>query len=322
MSGNGFRNAWILAVALATSMWASAQTYPAKPVKVVVPFTPAGNVDVVARLVNQKLEAELGQSVVTENLAGASGSIGAATVARAPADGYTLLANSSIHLILPGVMANLPYNALNDFVPLSQITEVPMALVVSGDMPVKTHAEFVAWAKAQKQAIDYATFMGSAGHLAAELWKEQTGVPVFLIPYKAGTSATTDVIAGRVPFQFEALFAASGLIKSGKLRALAHTGSKRVAAFPDVPTFAELGMPSVSASTWHGYWAPKGTPKPVIDRLGAALVKVAHMPEVRDRIDQLGGRVVGSTPAEFADFSQKEYQRWGALLRRSGIEPK
>jgi tripartite-type tricarboxylate transporter receptor subunit TctC len=310
----------MLAVALAGA--AVAQPYPNKPIRVIVPFTPGGNVDVVARLVNQKLEADLGQALVIENLAGASGAIGAGNVAHSKPDGYTLLANSSIHVILPGLQRNLGYDALGDFIPLSQVTEVPLVLLVSTEhMPAKTHAEFVAWAKAQPQSIDYATFIGAATHLAAELWKEQTGVKVNMIPYKAGTSAQVDVVAGRVPFQFEALFAATALIRGGKLRPLAITSSKRVAAFPDVPTFAELGFPGIDANTWHGYWAPRGTPKEVVDKLGAALVKAGQNKEVRERIESMGGHVVASTPAEFAEFNRKEAQRWAALLKRSGIEP-
>jgi tripartite-type tricarboxylate transporter receptor subunit TctC len=195
-------------------------------------------------------------------------------------------------------------------------------LLVSADnMPVKTHAEFVAWAKAQPKSIDYATFIGAATHLAAEMWKEQTGVKVNMIPYKAGTSAQVDVVAGRVPFLFEALFAATPLIRGGKLRPLAITSSRRVAAFPDVPTFAELGYPGIDANTWHGYWAPRGTPKDVVDKLGAALVKAGQSKEVRERIESMGGHVIASSPAEFAEFNRKESQRWAALLKRSGIEP-
>jgi len=302
------------------------QAYPIRPIKVIVPFTPGGNVDVMARLVNQKLEAEFGQSLVTENMAGASGAIGCAQVASAKPDGYTLLANSSIHVILPSLQAKLAYDALADFIPISQVTEVPLALVVSTEhMPAKTHAEFVAWARARNAAndsIDYATFLGSSAHLAAELWKEQTGVKINTIPYKAGTTAQLDVVAGRVPFQFEALLAATPLLKSNKLRALAITGSRRVPAYPELPTFSELGMKNIEASTWHGFWAPKGTPQDIVDKLAAAIVRAAHTKDVRERLEAMGGNIVASTPAQFAAFARSEHQRWGELMKRAGIEPK
>ncbi|MCC6250409.1 MAG: tripartite tricarboxylate transporter substrate binding protein [Rubrivivax sp.] len=302
---------------------AAAQAWPARPVRVVVPFTPGGNVDVMARLVNRQLDAEFGQSFVAENLAGASGAIGAQQVARARPDGHTLLANSSIHVILPSVQANLGYDPLNDFIPVAQVTEVPLALVVSADaVPARTHAEFVAWAKAQPRPADYATFIGASSHLAAELWGEQTGVKVNTVPYKAGTSAQVDVVAGRVTFQMEALLAASPLLKAGKLRALAVTSGRRVPAYPDVPTFAELGLAGIDTSTWHGFWAPKGTPQEVVDRLGAAIVKAAGSPEVRERIEAMGGLVAARGPQEFAAFCRRESARWAALARRAGVEPK
>lgn len=306
---------------LALIPFAHADTYPERAVKVVVPFAPAGNVDVVARLMNQKLEIELGRPFVTENMAGASGAIGSSAVARSKPDGYTLLANSSIHVILPSLQSNLGYDAVKDFIPLSQITEVPLVLLVSMQVPATTHQEFIAWARAQSDAVNYATFTGSAGHLAGELWKEQTGVRVTAIPYKVGTMMIADVMGGRIPFMFDALFSAANSLKSGKLRALAITGTERSSMLPDVPTFGELGFPGIDTSTWHGYWAPKGTPAHVVQRLSAALVKVAQTQEVRDRVHTLGGRVIASSPDGFAEFIQKEQSRWAALLKRSGIEP-
>lgn len=302
---------------------AAAQAYPSRQVRVVVPFTPGGNVDVMARLVNKQLETEFGQTFITDNIAGASGAIGAMQVVRARPDGYTLLANSSIHVILPSVQAGLGYDPLTDFVPVAQVTEVPLALVVSAEsVPAKTHAEFVAWAKAQPKAADYATFIGASSHLASELWSDQTGVKVNTVPYKAGTSAQVDVAAGRVTFQMEALLAASPMLRSGKLRALAVTSNTRVPAYPEIPTFAELGLPGIDTSTWHGFWAPKGTPKEVVDRLGAAVVKAARSKEVRERIEAMGGLIMARNPAEFAEYCKRESARWAALAKRAGVEPK
>lgn len=298
-----------------------ASSFPEKPIKLVVPFAAGGNVDIVARLVSEKLSAELGQSVVIENLPGASGAIGTAAVARATPDGHTLLVQSSAHVILPSVRGKLGYDVSKDFIALSQLTDVPMIMVASGTLPVTNHQEFVAWAKTQKSPIQYATFPGTAGQVAGEAWKEATGVPVEAIPYKSGTTAITDVAAGRVPFQFDALLSGVSTLKLGKSRGLAITGSTRSPMLPDVPTFAELGFPSVDATTWHGFWAPKGTPQAVIDRLGTALVKISKMKDIQERIHAMGGKVIGSTPTEFAVFTARERERWAALLKRAGVQP-
>jgi tripartite-type tricarboxylate transporter receptor subunit TctC len=298
--------------ALAPSVHAQTSAWPERPIRVVALFAPGGNVDVVARLAAQGLERELKQTVIVENLAGASGAIGALKVAKAEPDGYTLLANASIHVILPSVRSNLGYDVLKDFVPLAQLTEVPLVLLIGGTIPAKNHPTFVDWAKAQRGGIDYSTFIGSAGHLASELWKEQSGVKVNAIPYK---------VAGRIHFTFDALFAATGMLQSGKLRALGITSATRSPMVPDVPTFAELGFPGIDASTWHGLWAPRGTPPAIVERLGSALVRVSQSPEFQDRVRALGGRVVGSTPADFASFTARERERWGGLLTRAGIKP-
>ncbi len=300
---------------------ARAQTYPERTVRVIVPFAPGGNVDIVARLMNQKLESALGQSFVAENQPGASGAIGASQVARAKADGYMLLANSSIHVILPAVKRNLNYDVLTDFTPISQVTEVPMVMLISNEHPAKNHAEFLAWAKQQRDLIDHGTFIGSAGHLAAQQWQEETGIKVNAVQYRDGNTRSLDVAANRVPFTYEALLAASPYLRTGKMRPLAVTSRVRSAMAPDVPTFAELGFPGVDASTWHGYWAPAATPKPIIDRLGEVLSQAAKSKDVVEKVEAMGGRVVASLPEAFAQFCRTEKERFGALMKRAGIEP-
>ena len=313
---------WLAACVLAVSAGcALAQTYPDRPIKIIVPFAPAGNVDVMVRALAPALEADLKQPVVVENLPGASGAIGSDKVAKAKADGYTVLANSSIHVILPSVQ-KLAYDPMKDFVPVSQITSVPLVLNVASTLPVKNFREFQAWAKEQPGAVDYATFIGASTHLASELLGEQAGMRVNAIPYKVGTAAIVDVAAGRVPFMFEALLAGLPNIKSGKLRPLAVTGSVRSPMLPDVPTFEELGIAGMDANTWHAFWVPKGTPQPVIDRLSAAMIKAAQQPAIKERIEALGTQVIASTPAEFSQFTDKEYKRWAALIKRAGIELK
>ena len=295
--------------------------YPDRTVRVVVPFAPGGNVDIVARMMNQKLEAALGQTFVAENLPGASGAIGAQRVARAKPDGYTLLANSSIHVILPSVKSNLGYDVIDDFTPVSQITDVPMVMLIGVDHPARNHEEFVAWARRQSGTVDYSTFIGSAGHLAAVQWTEQTGVKVSAVQYKVGTTMHLDVSAARIPFTFDALLAASPSIRSGKLRPLAVTSRQRSTMLPDVPSFAEIGLPGVDATTWHGYWAPAGTPKAIVDRLAEVLVRGASDKDSRDRIDAMGGRIVASRPDEFARFVRVEKERFAGLMKRSGVVP-
>ena len=307
-------------VALSFSAAAVAQPYPSKAIRVVAPYAPAGNVDIVARIINKRLETELGQPVLTENLAGGNGVIGTQTVQRSDPDGYRLLVSSSAHVITPVFQKAVPYDPVHDFVAISQITAMPMVLMVSADLPAKTHQEFVTWAKTLKGPVDYGTLRGSAGHFAAELWREATGIPVNQIPYKSGTGIAMDVAGGRVPMSFDAVAASMVHIKSGKVRVLAITGPVRSPMLPDVPTFAELGFPGVDAQTWHGYWAPKGTPQAVIDKLGAAMVKISQMPEVREAIHQVGGNVIGSGPKAFAEFNVAESEKWATRAKRFNIQ--
>jgi len=298
-----------------------ADGYPDRPLTVIVPFSVGGNVDIVARLVNQKLDAEIGQPVITQNMPGASGIIGTHHAAKARPDGYTILANSSIHVISPSMKANMPYDPLADFVPISQITNVPMVLLVSSAVPAATLKEFLEWGRQQPHGVDYATYLGSAGHLAGELLKEETGLTMTVVAYKSGASMVSDVMGNQVPMMFDALLAASSSLGTGRVRALAVTSAQRSPMLPDVPTFAELGYPNVNAETWHGYWAPKGTPSEVVGVLSKAMIKIAAMPDVRKRIVELGGQPVGSTPEEFATFVVAEHDRWKALLERAGVKP-
>ncbi|MBH1963347.1 MAG: tripartite tricarboxylate transporter substrate binding protein [Comamonadaceae bacterium] len=297
-----------------------AQSYPNKPIRVVVPYAPAGNVDIVARIINIKLEAELGQSVVTENLAGGAGVIGTQTAQRSAPDGYRLLASSSAHVITPNFQKAVPYDPVKDFVPISQITAMPMVMMISSELPAKNYAEFLKWAKSLKEPMNYGGQRGTAGNFSGEMWSEATGIPVVQIPYKAGTGAAMDLAGGRVPMTFDAVAAAASHVKSGKIRVVAITGPVRSPMLPDVPTFAELGVSNMDIQTWHGYWAPKGTPQDVIDKLGAAMVKISQMPEVREQIQAVGATVVGSTPKAFAAFTQAESERWAARTKQFNIQ--
>lgn len=312
----------VFSVALACSFSAHAtETYPDHPVSVIVPFSPGGNVDIVARLINHKLEQEFNQSFVVLNVPGASGAIGAGQAARAKPDGYTLLANSSAHVIAPSLVANLSYDVIEDFIPVSQITQVPMVLLVSSELPVDNLEQFLAWAKEQNGGLDYATYMGSAGHLAGELLKGEAKIEMNLIPYKSGATMVSDVMSNRVPAMFDGLFSAAASLKSGKVKALAITAEERSDFLPEIPTFKELGYGNVNAETWHGYWAPKGTPAPIIEKLHTAIGKVVAEPDIQQRILDLGGKAIGSSSAEFTAFTQHEHDRWKELLEKAGVTP-
>lgn len=313
----------ILTVALgllSASAIASA-AYPTEPVRVIVPFAAGGSVDVVARTVGKYLSTNLGQPVVIENKSGASGMIGAKQVATAKPDGHTLLANSSIHVIVPSLYPSINYDALNDFIPVTQITLVPLVLLAAPSLPVNNFKEFVAWGKQQKQGVSYASAgNGSTPHLATEMLAEATGMQMVHVPYKGSGAAMVDVMGGQVPIMFDALTAVMGAIKAGSVKALAVAADKRSPLLPDVPTLAELGHPQINLSTWHGIWAPKGTPDDVVKKLAAELQTITHMPEVTERIQSLGGTAVGNTPEQFDAFNRSEYTKWAALIKRFNVK--
>lgn len=310
----------LAAVPLVFSPAVQAQSYPSKAIRVVVPYAPAGNVDIVARIINIKLEAELGQPIIVENLAGGAGVIGTQSAQRSAPDGYRLLASSSAHVITPNFQKAVPYDPVKDFVPISQITAMPMVMLINADLGAKNYAEFLKWAKGLKDTMTYGGQRGTAGNFAGEMWSEATGVRLTQIPYKAGTASAMDVAGGRIPMTFDGAAAAVSHIKTGKILAVAVTGPVRSPMLPDVPTFAELGVPNMDIQTWHGYWAPKGTPQAVIDKLGAAMARITKMPDVREQIQAVGATVIGSTPKAFAEFNQAESERWAARTKQFNIQ--
>ncbi len=309
----------IAAVFLGATAIAHAQ-YPDKPIRIVAPFAAGGSVDIVARMVSDPLAKALGTPVVVENKPGASGMIGTQQVASAKPDGYTLLANSSIHVIVPSLYPKIGYDALNDLQPVSQITVVPLVLVASPSAPFANLKDMVAWGKKQSAGMSYASAgNGSTPHLAGEMLGEATGVSVVHVPYKGSGAAMVDVMGGQVPVMFDALTAVMSHIQSGKLKALAIAAPKRIPALPDVPTFAELGYPQFDLSTWHGIWAPKDTPKEIVNKLSSELARITHEPDVTKRIETLGGQPVGNTPEEFDAFARSEYKKWGDMIKRFNV---
>ena len=298
---------------------APAQQYPAKPVRLIVAFAPGGPLDIHARIVGQKLSESWGQQVVIDNRTGASGTIGADLVAKAPADGYTVLANASVHVIVPSLIAKLPYDPIRDFTPVTVMGSAPLLLVVTPTLPAKTVRELAALGKARPGALTFGSGgNGTSTHLSGEFLKTVLGIKMTHIPYKGTGPGLIDVMAGHVPMMFSSVTAAIELVKSGRLRPMAITSTKRYPQLPGVPTFSESGYPQLIIGSWYAIWLPARAPESVVSKLHGDIARVLNLPEVRNRIIELGGEPVGNTPAEFDAFQRAELARWAKVIRDSG----
>jgi len=310
----------IMAVVIAAAP-AFSQTYPAKPVRMIVPFAPGGPLDIHARIVGQKLSEAWGQAVVIENRGGATGTIGADMVAKAPADGYTVLANASAHVIVPALMAKLPYDPIRDFAPVTVMGSAPLLLVVTPTLPAKNVKELVALGKARPGELAFGSGgAGTSTHLSGELLKSATGVKMTHVPYKGSGAAMLDVVAGHVPMTFSSVTAAVELLKARRVRAIAITSEKRYPQLPDVPTFAESGYKTLTIGSWYGIWLPAKTPEAVVTKFNADAVRVLNLPDVRARFSEMGGEPVGNTPAQFDAFQKAEMVRWAKVVKDSGAK--
>ncbi|HTO51141.1 MAG TPA: tripartite tricarboxylate transporter substrate binding protein [Burkholderiales bacterium] len=297
---------------------ASAQGYLAKPVKVVVPYPPGGPTDIVARVVSQKLSEQTGQQFLVENRPGAGGNIGAEAVAKAPADGYTLLVATTAHAINPSLFKSLNYQLLKDFTPVSQLTSGPLVIVVNPALPAKNAAELIALAKAKPGTLNFASSgNGQSTHLSAELFNSMAGIKMNHVPYKGSAPALTDVMGGQAALMFDTMLSAMPHVKSGKLRALAITSAKRSPAAPDLPTVAET-LPGYEAIAWNNLLAPAGTPKDVIAKLSAELKKVLDQPDVKERFAAQGFAAEWTTPEASTVFMQSEVSKWAKVVKASG----
>jgi tripartite-type tricarboxylate transporter receptor subunit TctC len=298
-----------------------AQSFPSRPVKVVVPYSPGGGADTTARLIAPKLQEALGETVVVENKPGAGGVIGDETVAKAPPDGHTLLIGAFAHAVNPALLARMPFRTPEDFAPISLLVTVPELLVITPSHPARTVAELVAMAKAQPGKLFYASSgNGSAQHLAAELFKLRTGTDIGHVPYKGGGPAVADVAAGHVPFYFGNMSAALPQARAGRVRALAVTSAQRSPAAPDVPTIAEAGVAACEISEWNALLAPAGTPPAVLARLHAEVAKIMRMDEIKAKFADLGADAIGSTPAELATFLRTEMTKWAEVVKAANIK--
>ena len=300
--------------------WAHAQDWPARPIKLVVPTAPGGASDRLARLLATGMGRFLGQPVVVDNRGGAGGTLGTATVAKALADGYTLLFTGAFNTINPGLYAKLPYDYVNDFVHVAPMTQGPNVLVVRPDFPAATLAEFVQHAKAQPGAVDFASGgNGTSGHLAMEMFQRAAGLRLNHIACKGAAPALQDVLGGTVRVISLNQDTALPHIKAGRLKALAISSAQRNPALPGVPTFAESGFPDMVVTSWAGLDAPRGTPQAVIDRLAAAVAHAVRQPEVRQPLEADGWMPFDGTPAEFDTFIRQDARRWAQVIQAANI---
>ena len=312
---------FLLAVALSISPEAMA-AYPDKPIRLVVPFPAGGNTDIVSRAIGNELSKNLGVSVVIENRGGAGGSLGSEIVAKAPADGYTIMMVSASHVINPSMQKRLPYDTIRDFAGISLVADVPTVLVVHPSLPVKTLKELLAYAKANPGKLNYASSgNGTVGHLSGELLKSMAQIKMEHVPYKGNGPAMTDLLGGHVQLLFSSLPSALPHIQSGMLRSIVMTGAKRSEAAATIPTMAEAGLPGFEVSTGFGLFAPAKTPRPIINKLHAEVVKAMKMPEVRERLASQGAEPVGSTPEEYDAFVKTEIAKWAKVCKDAGIKP-
>lgn len=310
----------VAAVASTTPLAAWAQAFPSKPVTIVVPFSAGGTTDILARIVGQALTAELGQSVVVDNKAGAGGNIGAQAAARAAADGHTLFMGTvGTHAINASLYKKLPYDPIKDFAPLTRVANVPNLLVANPAQPYKSVKDLIAYAKANPGKVNFGSSgNGSSIHLSGELFKSLAKVDMQHVPYKGSAPAVTDLLGNQIGIMFDNMPSAIQHVRSGKLVPLAVTTAKRSPELPNVPTVAEAGVPGYEATSWFGMFAPAGTPAAVQARLHAALVKVLAMPEVKKKISEQGAEVMSETPEQFAAFIQQESTKWGKVVKDSG----
>ncbi len=309
----------LLAAVLANAV--HAQPYPAKPVRLIVPFAPGGTTDVLARLLAQKLTDSLGQQFIIENKPGAGGNIGTELAVKSPADGYTLVMSFDGTLAInPNTYAKMPFDPQKDLVAVANVAQVPLLIVVHPGVAATNIAQFVALAKTNPGRINYSSAShGSTGHLTGELFGARAGLSIVHVSYKGGGQAVQDLLGGQIQMLVTALPTVEGHLKGGKLRALAFTSSKRVPGAPEVPTLAESGYPGLEVLSWYGILAPAGTPQEVVRKLNAETNKILQAPDVRERLAALGTEPTGGTPEQFAQVIRADTVRWAKVVSDAGI---
>ena len=303
-----------------SSAWG--QGYPQKPVRIIVPFPPGGSTDIVARTIAQKLSEVWGQPVVVENRAGGGTVIGTDAVAKAAPDGYTLLMTPAPFTINASLLSKLPYDTLADFAPVTLVNTTPLVLVVNPGVPAKSVSELIALAKARPRQLNFGSSgSGGSNHLAGELFNAMVGVKMVHVPYKGNAPALADLVGGHVDAVFNGITSAVALVRSGKLRALAVTSRLRSQALPEVPTMDESGLKDFEAVAWNGLGAPAKTPREVIGRINAEVIKIVHLPELKERFKSEGSDPVGSSPEEYAAFLRAEVAKWAKVIKFADVKP-
>jgi tripartite-type tricarboxylate transporter receptor subunit TctC len=314
----------LIALAWATQVTAadSGQSYPNRPVRFIVPFAPGGSTDTLARTVGQKLGEALGEQVVVDNRSGGNGNIGTDLVAHAAPDGYTILLGYIANLAIgPSLYAKLPFDPVKDLAPVTQLAVAPNILVVHPSVPAKNFKEFIAYAKANPQKVNFASAaVASPGHLAGELLNHAAGIHMQHVPYKGSGQAVVDVVGGQVQVMVSGMSSVMPHIKAGRLRALAVTGAQRSPAVPDIPTIAESGFPKFEATAWYGVLVPARTPKAIVTRLHDEIVRALKMPDVKERLESVGFEIVGSTPEAFGAYIKSEIVKWAPVVKASGAK--
>jgi tripartite-type tricarboxylate transporter receptor subunit TctC len=308
-------------IALFAALPAAAQDYPAKPVKIISPFSAGGPADIYARYLGQRLEKPLGQSFVVENRVGGGGIIGADAVAKSAPDGYTLLVMSNTHTVNESLVAKKPYKLMVDLVPVAPLNYSDLLLVVHPSVPAKNLQELLALAKSKPGQLNYASSgPGTPYHMAGELFKAMAGLDIVHVPHKESSGARTSVMGGQVQMMFDAITVMAKLADAGKVRAIASSGRTRSAIMPNVPTVAEAGVPGYEATIWLGIMAPAGTPKPIIDKLNAAITAVVNQPEVKQDWAKQGAVPMTMKPDEFARYLNADIEKWAKVVKVSGAK--
>jgi tripartite-type tricarboxylate transporter receptor subunit TctC len=320
------RSAWLSGLAAivlaATTAPASAQDYPTKPVRIIVPFAAGGPADVYARFIAQRLQDSMGQSFVVDNRPGAGSIIGTDAVAKSPADGYTLLLMSNTHTVNESLIPTKPFQLMRDFAPIAPINSSDLVLVARSALPVTTVADLLAAAKAKPGALTYASSgPGTPYHMAGELFKAMAGVSILHIPYKGSSGARTDVLGGQVDLMFDAVTTMTEHVRAGKVKAIGTTGATRSGVMPDVPTIAESGVPGYEATIWLGLMAPKNTPPQIVARLNAEVVKIVSNPDVAKAWKAQGAMPMTMNVAEFTRYLDADIVKWAHIVKVSGAKP-
>lgn len=311
----------VVCVAMAACGVARAQSWPTRPVTIIVPFAAGGTTDIVGRIVAQRLTVKLGQNFIIENVGGAGGNLGAAKAAQAAPDGYTVFMATVAHTMAPGIYKSLSYNFQRDFEPVTVVATVPNLLIVNPDLPAKNVAELIAYIKGHPHQVNFGSAgIGSTEHMSAELFRSISGTDIVHVPYRGGAPMMADLVSGHIQMAIETSGSATPFIKGDKVRALAVSPAKRSPLFPDLPTLAESGLNGYDVTTWYGFLFPKGTPEPIRQKLYEETAAILKDPDLVKHFNDIGAEPGGNTPAQFTAFIQAETDKWVGLAKKAGIQ--